>query len=270
MNAVDTATARMLTSPLLTAAGVPHGFSTRVGGVSAGVFGSLNFGNPGELPPEVARDPRHAIESNFARALDAIGAAGRRIVQVHQVHGAAVHVERPGPGKAPVVWGDVKADAIVTDDPACVIAVRVADCCPVLLASSDGRIVGAAHAGWRGVVGRVATETVHAMRELGAGEIVAAIGPCISASALEVGPEVRDEFQAKLGTDLYVLPAADRPGKFLADMKAALADELAALGIFRIETRPECTVGRPDLFFSHRRDRGVTGRMIGIIGPRQT
>ena len=89
-----TPSAILLRAPGLLRLGVPHGFSTRVGGVSTGVFSSLNFGNPGELPPGVARDPKPAIEENFRRALAAAGCPDRRIVQVHQVHGADVHEHR--------------------------------------------------------------------------------------------------------------------------------------------------------------------------------
>lgn len=261
----------LLTSAAIACTGAPHAFSTRVGGVSAGVFDSLNFGNPGELPAGVARDPRDAIEENFRRTLDAMGCAGRRIVQVHQVHGNVVHVEPEAPRANAIVWGDVKADAIVTSDPGCVVAVRVADCCPVLLASHDGRVVGAVHAGWRGVVLGAVTRAIEAMRTLGAERISAAIGPCISGGAFEVGPEVREEFVRAFGGEGFSRAGGpERPGKFDIDLKAALAHELRVRGVSEIDTRAECTVGRPDLFFSHRRDKGVTGRMIGAVGPRST
>lgn len=259
----------LLFSPALARVGVPHGFSTRVGGVSAGAFESLNFGNPGELPPGVARDPKANIEENFRRALAAAGCPGRRILQVLQVHGPDVHIHRPGAAGPPVVWGDVKADALATDDPGVVLAVRIADCCPVLLASADGRAVAAVHAGWRGVVAGVLPRAIGALRALSDARIVAAIGPCISAEHFEVGAEVAAEFHAafpgRSGRIVLPHPAA---GKARIDLKLALALQLEAAGVADHDARPECTVARPDLFFSHRRDRGVSGRMVGLIGPR--
>jgi polyphenol oxidase len=261
--------ASIVTSALVRA---PHAFTTRVGGVSGPPFESLNFGNPSELPSGVGRDPKANIEANFARVLDAIGCAGRRIVQVHQVHGSWVHIVRRGDagvGTPPIVWGDVKADAIVTDDPGCVVAVRVADCCPVLLASADGRVVGAVHAGWRGVVAGVLPAAISALRTL-AGvdtEIFATIGPCIGSERFEVGPEVAAEFWRVFGDGAESLLRPGVPGKYFADLKGALAQQLRAAGAERFSVDPGCTFSDAGRFFSHRRDAGVTGRMIGIIGP---
>lgn len=236
----------------------------------------MNFGNPGELPPGVARDPKANIEANFTSVAEALGCAGRRIIQVHQVHGAAVHFVRRDPladalGSGEIVWGDVKADAIVTDDPSCVVAVRVADCCPVLLASTDGRVVGAVHAGWRGVVAGVLPEAVRAMRTLSNVGIAAAIGPCISFDQFEVGGEVAAEFRAAFGpaAEQLIRPRGpEHPGKALVDLKGALAVQLQEAGVGEVDIDPGCTVSQPNLFFSHRREAGVTGRMIGIIGPK--
>jgi YfiH family protein len=266
--------AQLQSSSALAELRVPHAFTTRVGGVSSPPFDSLNFGNPGELPPGVARDPKANIEANFARVADALGCAGRRIIQVHQVHGAAVHVHASGSGadasgSGRIVWGDVKADAIVTDDPKTLIAVRVADCCPALLSTVDGRVVGAVHAGWRGVVAGVLPAAVRAMRSLSGVEIAAAIGPCISFDAFEVGAEVAEEFRIAFGPAASsLIKAGATPGKWHVDIKAALAEQLRQDGISRFDIDPGCTVGDKGLLFSHRRDAGVTGRMIGIIGPR--
>lgn len=264
-------------APLLSRCGVPHGFSTRLGGVSAGPFASLNFGNPGTLPPGVERDPKATIEANFARVASDLGCSSRHIVQVHQVHGPAVLLHARSTlaaarGSTPgVTWGDVKADAIVTDDPACLIAVRIADCCPVLLSSADGRVVGAVHAGWRGVVSGVLPAAVASMRSLTREPLVAAIGPCISFDQFEVGDEVAAEFRDAFGpsADALIRPRGPQhPGKSLVDLKGALAEQLRLVGVGEVDVDLGCTVSQPDLFFSHRRDQGVTGRMIGIIGPR--
>ncbi|MBI1189297.1 MAG: peptidoglycan editing factor PgeF [Tepidisphaera sp.] len=257
----------MLKSAVL--AQVPHAFSTRVGGVSAGPFASLNFGNPMELPPGVARDPVENINVNFRRVLEVIGVPERRVQQVYQVHGCAVRVYRAG--DAPREWTpqgefDHKADAMVTDDPGRVLAVRVADCVPVLLASGDGRVVGAVHAGWRGVVLGVLPAAVEAMLSLGARDIRAAIGPCIGPTRFEVGPEVVAEFAPRWPGAVREHPEGV-PGKAMIDLALALRDQLAEVEVSSVDAIQRCTASEPEWFFSHRRDRGITGRMVGVIGP---
>lgn len=257
------------TTPLLLQSSVlkcPHGFSTRNGGVSTGMFSTLNFGNPGDLLE--GRDSPANIRANFQRVLNAVGIAERQIIQVHQVHGNLVHIVKAGHSVNPET-PDIKADAIVTNDPRFVVAVRVADCAPILLESTDGSIVAAVHAGWRGAVSGVLTAAVEAMRELGATEIHAAIGPCIGAAAFEVGPEVLVAFDMRFGADRGIT-AAHPTGKGAVNLKRALEIELANAGVKHVETLANCTVSEPQVFFSHRRDRGLTGRMIGFIGPRGT
>lgn len=273
----DAQTPPVLHSALLAEAGVPHGFTTRLGGVSTGHFESFNFGNPGDLAREL-RDPPANIHHNWARLLERLNALGREIVQVQQVHADTVHVVHlGGPTHSTPDGHDTRADAVVCDDPGRVVGVRVADCCPILLATADGSLVAAVHAGWRGVVGDVLTRTVEAMVNVGdirPREIVAAIGPCIGANAFEIGPEVADEFRRAFGP--ATTHTAPRGGdRHTADLKSALHEQLLGAGVLgsMVEVRPECTVstlgpdGRP-LFFSHRRDKGLTGRMVGVIGPR--
>lgn len=249
--------------------GVPHAFTTRIGGVSSGPFASLNFGNPMELPPGVSRDSAANIDENFRRVLEAIHTPGRLIQQVYQVHGAAVRVYRAGDAAreaTPQGEFDHKADAMVTDDPRRVLAVRVADCVPVLLASGDGRVVGAVHAGWRGVVLGVLPAAVEAMRGLGAQGIRAAIGPCIGPTRFEVGPEVVAEFAPRWPDAVREHPEAV-PGKALIDLALALRDQLSGAEVSSVDTIQRCTASEPEWFFSHRRDQGITGRMVGVIGP---
>lgn len=266
----------LLLSPLLCECRVPHAFTTRAGGVSRGVFDSLNFGNPMDLAAD-ARDPVGNIDENFRRVLAGIRAEAREVVQVYQVHGGVAKVFRAGEPSRDAGAGpggetiDFKADALVTDDASRVVAVRVADCAPVLLASTDGGIVAAVHAGWRGVAAGVAVAAVREMRGLGAAEIVAAIGPCISAEVFEVGPEVVAIMRETLA-DAAVIhahpDAAPRAaGKAIVDLKESLRRQLARAGVARVEVMPHCTVAEPARFFSHRRDGGATGRMVGVIGP---
>lgn len=263
----------LLTSSLL--AHVPHAFSTRVGGVSPPPFDALNFGNPGDLPPHIARDPIERIGRNFSLVLTRLGIPDRTLVQVHQVHGTDVAIlcqdDRrrdawPAPG-----YSDPKADAIVTDNPRLALAVRVADCCPVLLACETGRVVGAVHAGWRGTVSGVLPAAVAAMQRLGATRIRAAIGPCISTRHFEIGPEVALEFAAAFPVPSFLSPSPDparaSQGKCHADIHAALRHQLLVAQIDPVDTIDLCTFERHDLFFSHRRDHGITGRMIGLISP---
>lgn len=264
----------LLTDPALIRLGVPHAFTTRLGGLSTGPFTSLNFGNPAELPPEVQRDPKPTIEANFALVARALRAERRRIIQVHQVHGPDVLVLRrdsPSPGPA-IVWGDHKADALVTDDPGLLVAVRVADCAPILMSSPDGRIVAAVHAGWRGVVAGVVPHALRALVELGAGaftvdQVAAAVGPCIGPHAFEVGPEVVRAFDGAGLADAVTLRDA-ATGKAHAHLADAVRLQLEHAGVRGVHVLGRCTAAHPDLFFSHRRDRGVTGRMVGVIGPR--
>jgi YfiH family protein len=246
--------------------GVPHAFTTRIGGHSQGMFSTLNFGNPGDLA-ENQRDPISTIRLNQAATLTAIGVSTRQIVEVHQVHGSAVHIVRRGEPAHPTPH-DTKADALVTDDPSRIIAVRIADCAPILLASSDGTIVAAVHAGWRGVISGILPAAIAAMRQLGASEITAAIGPCIGPDQFQVGPEVVAEFQRVFPAAPHLSrPDPAAPGKFLVDLKSALALQLRDASITSMHILPQCTVSQPELFFSHRREKGRTGRMMALIGP---
>jgi len=257
-------TPELLFSTILREIGVPHAFTTRRGGFSAKPFDSLNFGNPGELPPDIERDSKETIRRNFELLATAIGACDRRIVQVHQVHGDHVHVEYSGLHvNESIVWGDVKADAIVSDDSDCLVAIRTADCAPILLSSHDGRIVAGVHAGWRGVISGVTLRAIERMREIGANDIVGAIGPCIGKESFEVGPEVIEIFHSTFGTDAPVRIKPD--GKGLVDLKECLRLQIEA-SLSKLEILPHCTMLDRELFFSHRRDSGVTGRMVGVIG----
>lgn len=252
----------VLRSPLLTSARIPHAFSTRIGGISRGPFASLNFGNPN---PCDDRDPPENIRENYRRLLEAAGCPGRELVEVHQVHGCEVHTARRG---QPAHDGpnSTKADAIVTSDPSRALAVRTADCVPVLLASADGQHVSAVHAGWRGVVSGVVPAAVDGLKHDGAEETLAAIGPSIGPDAFEVGPEVVAEFRRVFGADA---PVREQPGgKPHIDLKEAIATQLRRLGITGVDVSAHCTVRDQELFFSHRRDHGVTGRMASVIAPR--
>jgi YfiH family protein len=160
-----------------------------------------------------------------------------------------------------------KGDAMVSDDRDRILSVRVADCVPILLASDDGTTVAAIHCGWRGVVADVVPNAVKAMEV--DGTLVAAIGPCIGMEAFEVGPEVLEQFQRILGHEAPIQRRED--GKGHVDLRRAVRLQLLRRGVAenRIDTTDRCTYRDADEFFSHRRERGVTGRMAALISPRR-
>lgn len=252
-------------SSLLREAGVLHGFSTRLGGVSPAPFDSLNLGladAPGE-PDEWSR-----VQENWRRFMQVVGLDGRRLVRARQVHGVvALHADLD----ADVVRAEPPfrdGDALVTADRTQAVAVRVADCGPVLLVDAVAGMVAAVHAGWRGTVGGIVGRTVDAMVARGAepGRMVAAIGACIGASAFQVGEEVRIAFE---GTGLGECVLGDpTPGKSRIDLRKALAAQLVTSGVpaSRIDVDHTCTVAVPDTQFSYRRDGARSGRMAAIIG----
>lgn len=262
-------------SPLLEAVGVAHGFSTRVGGVSGGEFGTLNFGNAAGAEKV---DRQENISENFLRLQEAVGAEGLPRAWVKQVHGRGVEVlEREPEGEYGETFaaelrdrfsGQMAADGMVSVVPGVLLVIRVADCVPVLLASGDGKVVGAVHAGWRGVVGDIVGRAVRVFGELGvkAGEMVAAIGPCISGEQFEVGEEVAEAFVAAgLGESVVRREEWVKPH---VDLQGAVRGQLERAGVVRVDGNSLCTVRDAGEFFSHRREEGRTGRMVGAIAGR--
>jgi YfiH family protein len=256
---------RWLRSRLLHEAGVPHGFSTRVGGVSPAPFDTLNLGladAPGE------GDSWERVCENWRRFLQAVGLGDRALVRARQVHAAGVIDADRVDGAVRMRPPFPEGDAIVTGDAMHAISVRVADCAPVLLADPEAGLVAAVHSGWRGTVAGVVPRAVERMLERGAraDRMLAAIGPCIGAGAFEVGPEVRDAFEQEgLGGCVVAAHAA---GKGLVDLAGSITVQLGKLGLKRalIDVDGGCTVGLPTLHHSHRRDGARSGRASCIIG----
>lgn len=253
-----------LASPLLEQLGVFHAFSTRLGGISDGPFASLNMGNPGQ---SAVQDSDANIAENYRRLLGATGLVGRSLCRVHQTHSDRVLVILPGQPHD----NARQADALVTADPATTVSIRTADCVPLLVSSSDGRWVAAVHAGWRGVVAGILPTTLGRLIEESsrpAADFTLAIGPCIGPDAFEVGPEVVIEFEQAFGDDA---PISRRCGsKAHIDLPAALCIQALRAGLpsGQIDQTDLCTYRQRDLFFSHRRDNGLTGRMATVISPR--
>ena len=165
--------------------GLAHGFFTREGGISEGIYASLNCGLG-------SRDERTRVLENRRRVAQHLGASDTQLLTCHQIHSAQAQiVTRPwGPEANP------KVDALVTATPGLAVAVLAADCAPILLADPDARVIGATHAGWRGALGGILEATIAAMERLGAKRerIRAALGPCIGPGAYEVGDGVRGQF----------------------------------------------------------------------------
>ncbi|WP_034386557.1 peptidoglycan editing factor PgeF [Deinococcus sp. YIM 77859] len=240
----DTDLLMLLRSPVL---GVPHAFTTRVGGVSVGAYAGLNLDD--------REDDPQAVAENRRRLCAALGFALDRVARLHQVHGTDVLEARPGVQEG---------DALVSCEPGLLLAIGTADCFPVLLADEAAGVVGAAHAGWRGTLGRIAARTVEAMVKRGATptKIRAAIGPGICGERYPVGADVARRFQ-EAGLGECVLDRAEGPHLDLAGAnRAALLT--AGLRPEHIWVSGRCST-EPD-FYSYRRDGGRTGRMWAVIG----
>lgn len=243
-------------------------FTTRQGGVSLPPFDSMNLGRPSD-------DDAQAVAANRARLRDALGAEPNYLSQLHGIRSVELC--------APVAAGALQADACTTAVAGLVCTIRVADCLPVLLAHAGAPVVGAAHAGWRGLAegvleANVAQFDALVARSMGvpssgnlSAQTLAWLGPCIGPTAFEVGSEVRAAFLAHDPTcGAMFTPGA--PGKWFADLAGLARMRLAAMGITRIygndSSPPWCTVRNASRFFSHRRDHialGGSGRMAACI-----
>ncbi len=235
--------------------GVQAVFSTREGGVGRAPHDSFNLGVAcGDEPQAVAENRRRFVQ-----------AMGAQPVWLRQVHGCSVlHLVDGQPRDEP-------ADAAWTATPGIACTVLVADCLPVLFATTDGRAVAAAHAGWRGLAAGVLPATVQALSQgagVAPGDIQAWLGPCIGPQAFEVGPDVLQAFgrpTAPQSHDAFCWqPRADGSARWRADLPRLAQQSLQAAGVTRVVADGACTVGEPSRFFSYRRD-GVTGRMAAAI-----
>jgi YfiH family protein len=250
-----------ITSRLLTAAGVAHGFSLRAGGVSSGPFSSLN------LSASVG-DDESAVRENHHRLRQAAGLRGR-VFTAHQVHGDRVVDMRLREVFAPTQPQHEGADAILAlGDGA--VGVRVADCVPVLI-SAEGSAAAAAHSGWRGTRLQIAARAVRALQRAAGADparMLAAIGPSIGRCCYEVSPELAATFRTLFGAEAADDPAhAPRPH---LDLRYCAEQSLLRAGVpaERIEQVAGCTSCDTGAFFSHRRDKGRTGRHLAFIETR--
>lgn len=238
---------------------VRHGFFTREGGVSEGIYASLNCGFG-------SADATENVATNRARAMAALGVEPDALANVYQVHGTAVAVV-----DGPLSETRPKADALVTRTPGIALGILTADCAPVLLADAHAGVVGAAHAGWKGALSGVVEATMAAMKELGAQtqRTIAAVGPCIAQASYQVGPEFPRPFLDDDPDNARFFAADDAPGRFRFDLEGYVVARLAALGLAAVGAARTDTCPEDAPFFSYRRSchAGETdyGRCLSAI-----
>ncbi|MCR5686579.1 MAG: peptidoglycan editing factor PgeF [Lachnospiraceae bacterium] len=248
-----------LKSPLITCA---HGFSTRRGGVSDGMFATLNLGmNRGDEPARVTE--------NWNRFLDSAGISGRSFVCGKQVHGSRVVTAgrkdmRPAYGKGFMN----ECDGYVTAEPGVPLAIFTADCVPLLLEDPVHKVIAAVHCGWRSTASDIEKNAIEAMAVLGAepSDIRAAAGPAIDRCCFEVGPEVIDAMRDLIGNDIEKY-YGQRADKFMLDLRGVVRHRLIMLGLLpeNIGLVGDCTMCHPDDYYSHRGTKGNRGSLACVI-----
>ena len=234
-----------------------HGFFTRRGGASSGVFAGLNCGAG-------SSDQSEIVSINRARVAEAMQVAPDKMLGVHQVHSADVFPVTGPMAERP------RADALVTATPGLALSVLTADCQPVLFGDANAGVIGAAHAGWRGALDGVLEATIDAMEALGANreDICAVIGPSISQAAYEVGPEFLETFMIEDPQNSRFF-ANGLNGHYQFDLPAYGLHRLRSAGVGQAEWTRHCTYGDPDRFYSYRRTTHAGeadyGRLISVI-----
>ncbi|AZO11845.1 MULTISPECIES: peptidoglycan editing factor PgeF [unclassified Mesorhizobium] len=240
------------------AKGIRHGYFTRIGGVSRGIYRGLNIGMG-------SNDDQALVAENRRRVAEWMGVSVDHLLTAHQVHSPdAVIAREPFAGPRPT------ADAVVTDRPGIAVGASTADCGPVLFADAEARVIGAAHAGWKGAFTGVLENTIAAMEGLGArrDRIVAVLGPSIGPENYEVGPEFVARFaEADAANHSYFRPSANA-GRSMFDLNRYTVDRLRKAGVIA-EGLGRCTYAEEDLFYSYRRTthRGEAdyGRQVSAI-----
>jgi len=241
---------------------VPHAFLGRTGGISQGIFASLNVGLG-------SSDDKQAVRENRTRAVNAIG-DDLVLVTLHQIHSATV-VEAEG------AWPDdarPQADGVVTNRPGLALGILTADCAPVLFADAEAGAIGAAHAGWKGALTGVLANTVEAMERLGAKRerTAAAVGPCIARRSYEVDEAFQQRFLADDPERAHFFTPG-RAGRYQFDLEGFVASRLAEAGVRTIAALGQDTYSQPDRYFSYRRTTHAGepdyGRQLSLIAlPR--
>ena len=235
--------------------GVRHGFFTRQGGVSDGIFAGLNIGLG-------SADDQAVVAENRARAMAALDLPATALNTLYQIHSPDVVVVDKAfdPDALP------KADGMVTDRPGLALGIATADCAPVLFADDRAGVIGACHSGWKGAIGGVVAATVAAMEGLGAdrSRIIAVLGPCIHQVSYEVGPEFYAQFVAQDAAMDRFFGTSSQAGYFQFDLPGFVLDRMRASGIGQIGHIAEDTYADPNRFYSfrratHRKERNADG-----------
>ncbi len=255
MRSVDLITSRIIAAP--------HAFTSRIGGVSLAPFDSLNTSF-------AVRDDPANVHHNLQTIGRTFGFSPAQLMTLEQVHGdEIVHVTKILRSEA-ADGAPPKGDALVSDNAHVFIGVRTADCIPLLIEGAEHDLVAAVHAGWRGVMNEIAAKTVFALVQLGARacDLRMAVGPCIRSCCYEVDIALASQFASAFGND--VVKATVDGEKPHLDLVHALLVSLARSGVERsnIDVVDICT-SCDSRFFSHRRDRGHTGRQLALISPRR-
>lgn len=246
----------------LSDSGIAHGFFTREGGVSEGLYAGLNVGIGSNDEPDKVRENRSRVAGWFGEDLE-------KLASLYQIHSPdVVVVDGPASGERP------KADAQVTATAGVILGVLTADCGPVLFADAEARVIGAAHAGWKGAFDGVLENTISAMEALGARRenIVASLGPSIAQRNYEVGPEFHERFLTRNPDWARFFAPSDKEGHHLFDLPNLTVSRLHAAGV-RAENLDVCTYADEDRFFSYRRTTHRKepdyGRQISAIMLRE-
>jgi len=247
-------------SNLLPHTEIAHGIFTRLGGYSQAPWASLNTGH-------TVGDEPQAVQANHRLICQALGFHVQDIVSPYQVHGATVGIvdERDKGQVQP------ETDALITQTPGVLLMLRFADCTPIILYDPRQRVIGLAHAGWRGTVAQVVPATVQAMGDAfgcHSADLIAGIGPAIGPCCYEVGQEVADAVCQSLANGDQLL-AHGTNGRWHLDLWAANAQQLRQAGVRQIETAQLCTACNVHEWFSHRAEQGKTGRFGALVGLKK-
>lgn len=241
----------------------PHGFSTKNGGVSEGIFTSLNLGmNRGDDPEKV--------KENYKRFLKSCDIDREEFVCGEQVHGNNVMIVGSKQAKKPYGYKELfNADGYVTNEPGVPLVIFIADCIPLLLADEKAGVIAAVHSGWRGTVQDIEKNAVEKMLTLGADlkSIKACIGPAIGRCCFEVGEEVIEAVRDLLKGDPSDLYDKKDNGKYMLDLKEVLKRSLVNTGLYEenIEIIKDCTMCMPEKYWSHRYTNGIRGSQAAAI-----
>lgn len=240
--------------------GIKHGFFTRNGGVSEGIYASLNIGAGSNDDPQ-------AIAENKRRVAETMGVTPDHLLTLYQIHSDTVlTVDAPFTGERP------QADGMVTTTPGLALGILTADCVPVLLADPVAKVIGACHSGWKGAIADIALRTVEAMEKQGAKRerIVAAIGPCIGQDSYEVDAAFYGRFLEKTSeNEHFFIPSVQKPGHFHFDLPGYVQAGLQNCGVAKSNILAKDTCFHENAYFSYRRKtlRGESdyGRQVSVI-----